>query len=215
MNFETGAILNINKPLGLTSFDVVSYVKRITQCRKVGHTGTLDPLAEGVLLVCIGKATKEVSRLMELEKEYECVIELGKISKTDDAEGPIIQINPVPDFTIQYLKKVLKTFKGEIEQLSPNFSAIKYKGHRLYKLARKGESVPRIPRYVSIYELKITKWMNPFLHIRVICSRGTYIRSLARDIGEKLNTGGYLKALRRARIGSYTIQNSIPLEKFK
>jgi len=195
----------------MTSFSVVAKVRVWAHCKKVGHAGTLDPLATGVLLVCTGKATKRVPELMELKKEYEGVIELGKTTETDDAEGKILQQRSVPSFSIEDVLLVLKKFVGEIEQIPPMYSALKKDGVRLYKLARKGKIVHREPRKIKIHEIKLLEWNKPFLKIRVKCSRGTYIRALARDIGEDLGVGGYLKELRRTRIGTYSIKDSYSL----
>ena len=199
----------------MTSFGVVAKIRAWTHCKKVGHAGTLDPFASGVLLVCTGKATKRVSELMELEKEYEGVIELGKITETDDIEGKILQRRPVPSFSLEDIKSVLKKFVGEIDQIPPMYSALKKNGVRLYKLARKGKVVHREPRKVNIYEIELLEWNNPFLKIKVKCSSGTYIRALARDIGENLGVGGYLKILCRNRIGTYTIQDSYSLNELE
>ena len=210
-DFEAGEILNVDKPEGITSFGVVERIRQWTRCRKVGHAGTLDPLASGVLLVCTGLATKRVSEFMALEKEYEGTVVLGKTTETDDAEGKILQIAHVPAFTEENITSTLRRFEGEIDQVPPMYSALKRNGRRLYQLARQGEVVPREPRKVHVYKLKLLEWKNPFLRIRVRCSKGTYIRALARDIGEQLSTGGYLTALRRTRIGTYTVEDSYSL----
>ncbi len=199
----------------MTSFSVVAKVRTWTHCKKVGHAGTLDPFATGVLLVCTGKATKRVSEFMELEKEYEGVIELGKTTETDDREGKILQQQDVPVFSIKDIQSVLKKFIGEIEQVPPMYSALKKNGVRLYKLARKGKVVYREPRKVKIHEITLLKWDRPFLEIRVKCSRGTYVRALARDIGKELRVGGYLKELCRTRIGTYSIKDSYTLTTFR
>lgn len=214
-DFETGEVLNIDKPLGMTSFGVVERIRRWTGCRKVGHAGTLDPLATGVLLVCTGRATKRVSEFMDLEKEYEGIVELGRATDTDDAEGKIIEEHPVPDFSEEEIESSLNSFRGTIDQTPPLYSALKKNGQRMYKLARRGNDVPRQPRSVTIHEITLLKWIRPELHIRVRCSRGTYIRALARDIGKTLGTGGYLKALRRTRIGQFQATDSYPLEAFR
>lgn len=199
----------------MTSFDVVRRIRRWTGCRKVGHAGTLDPSATGVLLVCTGLATKRVSELMHLEKEYEGTIELGTATDTDDAEGRVLKQAPVPRFVLGDIASVLKKFEGEIAQIPPMFSALKQNGRRLYKIARRGEVVFREPRKVQVYALNILEWERPFIRVRVRCSRGTYIRALARDIGDALNTGGHLKTLRRTRIGSYSSEDSYSLETLK
>lgn len=214
-DFEAGEVLNVDKPLGMTSFGVVERIRRWTGCRKVGHAGTLDPLATGVLLVCTGRATKRVSEFMDLEKEYEGVVELGKATDTDDAEGKVIEEHPVPDFSKEEIVSTLNSFRGTIDQIPPMYSALKKNGQRLYKLARRGDDVSRQPRSVTIYEITLLEWRRPELHIRVRCSRGTYIRALARDIGKTLGTGGYLKTLRRTRIGQFQAADSYALEAFR
>lgn len=214
-DFEAGEVLNIDKPLGMTSFGVVERIRRWTGCRKVGHAGTLDPLATGVLLVCTGRATKRVSEFMDLEKEYEGVVELGKVTDTDDTEGKIVEEHPVPDFSKEDIESSLNSFRGTIDQIPPMYSALKKNGQRLYKLARRGKEVPRQPRSVTIHEITLLNWMCPELSIRVRCSRGTYIRALARDIGNKLGAGGYLKTLRRTRIGQFRVADSYTLETFR
>jgi tRNA pseudouridine55 synthase len=214
-NFNDGEILNINKPKGMTSFGVVNKIKYWTGCKKVGHAGTLDPLATGVLLICTGKSTKLVSELMALEKTYEGTIELGKSTETDDEEGKIIIEKMVPEYSKDKILSVLRKFKGEINQVPPMYSAIKKNGQRLYKLARKGIVIPREPRIVKIHEIKLLEWKRPFIRVRISCSMGTYIRALARDIGEILSTGGYLKSLCRTRIGTYYLGESYSVEYFR
>ena len=214
-DFEAGEILNIDKPVGMTSFRVVEKIRRWTHCKKVGHAGTLDPLATGVLLVCTGLATKQVSELMEWEKVYEGTVALGKTTDTDDAEGKILQVVSVPAFSVDDILLVLKEFEGDIEQIPPMYSALKVNGRRLYQLARRGEVVPRQPRRVRIYKVELLNWQRPFLQIRVCCSKGTYIRALARDVGEQLGTGGYLRSLRRTRMGRYSVNDAYSLEKLR
>jgi tRNA pseudouridine55 synthase len=211
-NFEAGEILNIDKPARMTSFGVIERIRKWTQCRKIGHAGTLDPLATGVLLVCTGLATKRVSELVDLEKEYEGIVELGKITETDDAEGRILKQNRVPRFSTDELMTVLTRFTGEIKQVPPMYSAIKKNGRRLYKLARRGEVIPRDARNVRVYEMTLLEWQSPCLRVRVRCSKGTYIRALARDIGEQLGTGGYLKTLRRTRVGPYRVEEGYSVD---
>lgn len=207
-DFENGQILNVDKPEGMTSFGVVRKVRAWTGCRKVGHAGTLDPMATGVLLVCTGKATKRVETLMGLEKVYEGTVTLGRTTDTDDAEGEIIAEQEVPPLSQDTLMGVLRKFRGEILQTPPMFSALKQDGKRLYKLARKGITVERPSRRVRVEELILLDWKQPNLTLRVRCSKGTYIRSLARDIGNALGTGGTLTALRRMRVGSYRVEDA-------
>ena len=207
-DFEGGEILNIDKPGGLTSFGVVERIRRWTGCRKVGHAGTLDPLATGVLLICTGRATKRVSEFMEMEKEYEGTVELGITTETDDGEGKIKGRSEVPQFTRDEIETIVKHLQGTIGQIPPMYSALKKDGQRLYKLARQGKVVHREPRKVTIHEIVLMKWENPDLHIRVRCSKGTYIRALARDIGKRCGTGGTLKSLRRTRVGPYRVEDA-------
>ncbi len=212
---DGGFILNINKPSGMSSFDVVREVRRLTSLRKVGHAGTLDPLAEGVLLICAGRATKRVSELMELEKEYRGTVRLGITTETDDGEGKIIKKKSVPDFSEEEIESVLNLFVGEIMQVPPMYSAIKSNGERLYRLARKGITVEREARVVHIKKIRLLSWKNPDIHLQVSCSRGTYIRALARDIGERLNTGGYLKYICRTRIGNFRVEDGYKIDEIE
>ena len=210
-DFENGRILNVDKPMGLTSFGVVRKVRSWIGCRKVGHAGTLDPMATGVLLICTGRSTKQVDTLMGLDKVYEGTITLGRTTDTDDAEGIVVAEHEVPDFSEDVLRSTLQSFQGDILQIPPMFSALKKDGKRLYKLARKGITVERAPRRVHVKEIAVLDWDRPNLRIRVHCSKGTYIRSLARDIGATLKTGGTLTALRRMRVGSYRVEDAFSL----
>ncbi len=196
-------ILPIYKSPGGSSFDVVRSVRRITGIRKVGHAGTLDPFAEGLLLILTGRRTKDSSRLMALQKEYVGELELGIVTDTFDCTGEVVSRNPVPDLSTTAVQDVLIRFTGEINQLPPMFSAVKFRGKRLYDYARKGLTVPRTPRRVTVYELELLNWESPLLTIRVVCSRGTYVRVLAYDIGDRLGCGAHLRKLVRTRIGSY------------
>lgn len=181
----------------------------------MGHAGTLDPMATGVLLVCCGKATKQVPSLMDFRKVYEGCIELGTTTDTDDAEGNIVEQKSVPHLSLKSIQEIVTQFRGEIQQVPPMYSALKMNGQRLYKLARQGKVVERSPRSVTVHELEILHWEVPFLTIRVTCSKGTYIRALARDIGEVLKTGGYLKSLRRLRVGPYSVDDAIALSELE
>ena len=215
LDFNAGAVLNIDKPEGITSFGVVRKIKAWTKCRKVGHAGTLDPMATGVLLVVTGRATKSVSSLVGMEKEYTGVITLGIKTDTDDAEGRIIEKKEVELFPVQVIEDVLKSFEGEIEQIPPMYSAIKVKGRPLYRLARKGEVIERSPRKVVIYSISLDEWNPPSLKLTVRCSKGTYIRALARDVGDILKTGGHLSYLRRTKIGDYKVDDSYQLQEIR
>jgi tRNA pseudouridine55 synthase len=204
-------IFPIYKPKGPTSHDIVDQVRRVTGVKKVGHAGTLDPLAEGVLVVAVGReATKQISSIVKTEKEYIAEIKLGETSTTDDEEG---EKNETPNSKIQIPKETiveaLKGFVGEIEQIPPIYSAIKVKGKSAYKYARKGEDLKLEPRNVLIKEIQVLKYEWPILELRVVSGSGVYIRSLARDVGEKLGVGGYLASLKRTRVGEYKIEDSI------
>ncbi len=214
-DWASGDTFNVNKPLGLSSFGVVKRIRRWTGYKKVGHAGTLDPAATGVLIVCTGRATKEISQYMDMVKEYQGLIELGKRTTTDDCEGEVIKYRSVPALSSNDIILALSQFMGEIEQIPPQYSAVKWKGQRSYRLARRGEYIPLKARCVDIYDIQLLIWESPFLRIRVNCSKGTYIRALARDIGEYLGTGGYLKTLKRTRIGPFSIENSQSLDEIK
>lgn len=208
-------IININKPSGMTSHDVVDRVRRVTGVRKVGHGGTLDPLAEGVLIVGVGReSTKKLEAVLKgTDKEYEAVIEFGKTSTTDDSEGAItMSKESLKNLNQTKLLSALKRFTGNIEQTPPAHSAVKVSGKPAYKMARKGEKVTLKKRTVTIKEAKLISFDPPLAKIRFSVSSGTYIRSLARDLGQHLGVGGYLKELTRTRVGVFTLKDSITLE---
>lgn len=213
-DLAAGMIWNINKPAGWTSFDVVNKLRYATRIKKVGHAGTLDPFATGVLLICFASATKQVEQLMALDKEYEGVLELGAETDTHDVAGKIVATRPVPEFSRQQLEEVMARYRGSLMQQPPAFSALKQGGQRLYKLARAGKSLVLEPRPVTVHFLDIIAVQLPEVTIRLACSRGTYVRSLARDIGNDLGCGAYLKTLRRTRIGPYTLAQSLTVEDF-
>lgn len=213
-------ILNINKPTGITSHDVVDKVREITGERKVGHAGTLDPFAEGVLVVGVGReSTKQLGDISKnSEKEYVATLELGKTSTTGDPEGDIQNTSSkefINGIRQNQVEQALKQFKGEIEQVPPIYSAIKIKGEPAYKKARRGERVTMPKRVVHIYELELLEWKSPFLTIRVVCSSGTYIRTLGEDIGKVLGTGAYLTKLVRTRVGKFIIEESKRLDELR
>lgn len=207
-------IVAINKPLGVTSHDVVNMVRKIAKERRVGHAGTLDPLAEGVLVIGIGRAsTKQLGELMLGRKTYAAKITLGATSTTDDEEGEKQIIRTAdPEISSDVIKQTVKSFVGDIQQMPPAFSAIKMGGTPAYKLARQGKNVILGKRSVTIDDIRIVSYLWPKLIIEVDCQKGVYIRSLARDIGEKLNTGGYLSGLVRTRVGEYTIDKALAIE---
>ncbi|MCK5146017.1 tRNA pseudouridine(55) synthase TruB [bacterium] len=215
MDFAAGTVLNINKPSGITSFGVVRKVRGWTQCKKVGHAGTLDPLATGVLIVCTGKATKQVNEFVGQSKEYVATIRLGQSTSTDDAEGEVLEVKPVPMLDIDDIRTLLSEFVGTIDQVPPMFSALKKDGKRLYKLARKGLVVEREARQVEIYDIELIRVGLPELEIKVHCGKGTYIRSLARDLGDKIGCGGHLSSLVRTAIGDAKVENAWSMDNLK
>jgi len=210
-DFERGEVLNINKPTDWTSFDVVKKIRGQLKIRKVGHAGTLDPFATGILLICTGRATKKVEELMNLKKEYIAKIEFGKTTDSYDLTGTILCERSAESLKLENISQVLKQFHGEIYQTPPMYSAVKVNGQRLYKLARRGEVVERKPRKIRIYQTDVIDFRNPFLKLRIVCSRGTYIRALANDMGEILGCGGYLTALTRTRVGDYKLEDSFEI----
>lgn len=208
-------MLNINKPGGITSFLVVKKVRSRFKIKKVGHAGTLDPFATGVLLLLTGKATKKSQEISALEKQYVAEIEFGVETDTLDKDGKIVNrcknmTEPGRDTLID----LFRSFEGEIEQIPPIYSAIKYKGRRLYKYARKGVEVELKPRKVRIENISLVNYNWPLVTIDVTCSKGTYVRALARDFGKELQTGAYLKSLVRTRVGEYLISDAMELEEF-
>ncbi len=212
-DFEAGAILNFYKPIGKSSFWVVKKVKGLVNA-KVGHAGTLDPFAEGVLLLCTGRATKQAASLMELTKEYIGDVELGIETDTDDLTGKIINQHEVPLLNHAQVQQICNNFVGNIFQIPPMFSAKKVQGRRLYKIARKGGSVERKPKSVHIDRIDLLSFNGQIAKIKVTCSKGTYIRALARDIGHRIGCGGHLRSLIRTRIGEFELLNSISLNQF-
>jgi tRNA pseudouridine55 synthase len=206
-------ILIINKPRGLTSHDVVAEVRRSLGIRRVGHAGTLDPLATGVLVVFIGKATKLFNQFLEFNKEYIATLTLGKITDTGDSQGKVLQEMPVPATEEESVKMVFKEFVGEIQQVPPMVSALRFKGKRLYQFARLGIEVPRQPRRVVIEELRLLKFACPEIQFYVRCSKGTYIRQLAYDIALRLGCGGYISQIERVSVGPFRINEAITIDK--
>lgn len=213
MNFfpSLNGLLVINKPSGWTSFDVVAKVRGILRAKKVGHAGTLDPMATGVLILCIGNATKSVDKIMKTEKEYVGTITLGATSNTDDADG-IVAPTGAHNVSIKNIEEALKGFQGTFDQLPPQFSAKKVEGKRAYALARAGKTADLKPVSVTVHELKLFNYSWPTLKIRVVCGKGFYMRSLARDLGQKLGIGGYLSELVRTRVGQYSLGQAISIE---
>lgn len=204
-------ILNINKPWGKTSFSIVSIVKRLSGERRVGHAGTLDPSATGVLPVCLGQGTRVVEYLTDSTKAYRAEIELGVATDTYDADGRITQKGDPSGISQGQLESVLPSFCGLIRQVPPIYSAVKYQGKPLYELARAGIKVKRRSRLVNIHQLELINWQSPVVTIEVVCGKGTYIRSLAHDLGQVLGCGAHLKSLIRLRCGLFDIKDAVSL----
>jgi tRNA pseudouridine55 synthase len=220
MNFKKGEVLYFDKPLTWTSFKLIGYV-RYHLCRKlkvkklkVGHAGTLDPLATGIMIVCTGKATKRIEEFQYQTKEYIAVIQLGATTSSYDLEKEIDATYPTEHITEERVAETLKTFVGEIQQIPPAFSACKVDGVRAYDLARKGKEVELKPKTLAIDEIELLECNLPEIKIRVVCSKGTYIRALARDIGEALDSGAHLTGLTRTRIGKITLDQCMSADTF-
>jgi tRNA pseudouridine55 synthase len=209
---EPSGFLNIHKPLGITSHDVVAKIRRTFKLKKVGHVGTLDPLATGVLIVCVGQATRLSEYVMHATKRYLARVHLGVTTDTYDVEGQVLTNIAADHITLSQLEACLPTYLGTIQQVPPAYSAIKRDGRKLYDLARAGEVVVLEPRTVQIHSLQITEWQPPHFSLDVTCSAGTYIRSLAHDLGQQLGVGAHLAGLVRIASGSFDIADSIPLD---
>ena len=205
--------LNIDKPKGITSHDVVAHVRRAIRFKKRGHAGTLDPMATGVLVLCLGNATRLSEYAMHHTKTYEAVIHFGATTDTYDAEGTLTSTN-AREVSLANLEAVMGQFVGDIQQVPPMYSAIKQGGKKLYELARAGQEVERPARAVTIHALEILLWESPLLMVRITCSAGTYIRSLAHDWGQAVGVGAYLTALTRTQSGSFTLVDAVPLANF-
>lgn len=221
MNFIEGEVLLFNKPKSWTSFDVVKKVRYKLKYKhnikkiKVGHAGTLDPLADGLMIVCTGKATKKIEELQGHNKEYIATIEIGKTTPSYDLETEFDKEFNTDHVNEEIVKVVLQSFIGEQQQVPPIFSAKKINGKRAYEMARKGEEVKMRPNIIHISKIELLEFNNPVIRILVTCSKGTYIRSLARDIGEKLNCGAYLKGLTRTAIGPFKLSHAEDIEQFE
>jgi tRNA pseudouridine55 synthase len=204
-------VLVVDKPQGLTSFDVVREVRRALGVKKAGHTGTLDPLATGVLPVCVGDATKIAQFITEATKAYDATVRLGVRTDTFDAEGQVLEERPVPPITREVLESALARFRGTFLQTPPMYSAVKVNGRRLYELARAGQKVERVPRQVTVYELVLRDYSATEFKLSVRCSKGFFVRCLAEELGEALGCGAHLTALRRTQSGPFTLAQALPL----
>lgn len=220
-NFQEGAILLIDKPYGWTSFNVVSKIKSLLRRRtgvkniKVGHAGTLDPLATGLLVICVGKATKQVESYLKDDKEYIATFHLGQTTPSFDMETQMDKEYPTEHISHDMVMKVINTFLGEQDQIPPLFSAKSVQGKRAYNYARQGVDMELASVRIKIHELELLNFELPKVTLRIKCSKGTYIRSLARDFGKALNSGAYLSDLKRIGSGNFTLANAVELEKFE
>jgi len=208
---EINGILLIDKEKGWTSHDVVAKVRKLLGIKKVGHTGTLDPAATGLLILCLGKATK-IARFIEEDKGYIAEIRLGVSTDTLDSEGKVVRVQKLNGITADKIANTCEKFVGTLLQTPPVFSAVKVRGKRSYELARHGEHVGLEPRKIRIYNIRVIEYTEPFLKIEVLCSKGTYIRSLARDIGESLGCGAHISELRRTRIGHFKVEDALSIQ---
>lgn len=212
MNLDPEGILLVDKPQGITSHDVVDRVRRIFHMKKVGHAGTLDPMATGLMLILVGKATKVSQYLMSMDKEYTGTLRLGQTTDSQDADGTITEERPVPEFSEATVLEAMKSFLGDQYQTPPMFSAKKVNGQPLYKLARKGKTIAREPRVIHVSRFDLTGLQLPEVSFVVGCSKGAYVRTIANDLGEKLGSGAHLNALRRTGIGEFRIEKADTLE---
>lgn len=208
-------ILIVDKPQHFTSHDIVNLIRRRFNLKKVGHAGTLDPMATGVLVLLIGGCTKLSGSFMSDDKEYEATLVLGAVSDTGDAEGKIKETGNNVNFSRDEVESAFNKFSGPIEQIPPMYSAVKLKGIKLYQLARKGIEVERKPRKILIKKLEITKYLPPEISFRLTCSKGTYVRQLAADIGDVLGCGAYLSRLKRVRSGRFELNDSLSLDELE
>ncbi len=208
-------VLVVDKPVGLTSHDVVQIIRRGTGIRRSGHAGTLDPRASGVLVVLLGPAVRLSEWVASSDKRYMATLRLGAATDTYDAEGRVTDEHPCPDISEDAFRALLKQFEGEIEQVPPPYSAVRVKGKRAYTLARKGQKVELKPRKITVYELDLLEWAPPEVVLDVHCSSGTYIRSLAHDIGRALGCGAHLVGLRRTQSGRFTLRDAVPLQRLQ
>lgn len=213
-DFQAGEVLLIDKPLHWTSFDVVKKLKYQLKIKKIGHAGTLDPLATGLLILCTGKMTKSIEKYQAQEKEYDGTLVLGKTTPSVDLETAFDSETSTDHLTAAQVEAIKDKFIGEIEQVPPMHSAVKVDGQRVYKSARQGKTVAIQPRAIHIKSLRFTHMQLPEVRFNVVCSKGTYIRSLVRDMGETLGVGAYLQNLRRTRIGNFHVDQAYTLENF-
>ena len=215
MKNVVSGVLVVDKPIGLTSHDVVQIIRRGTGIRRAGHTGTLDPRASGVLVVLIGPAVRLSEYVSASDKRYQATVRLGSSTDTYDSEGTVTGSSAFDGITEEQFDEVLQKFVGEIEQVPPPYSAIKVKGRKAYEMAREGEEVDLEPRKIQVYSLEVLEWAPPEVVIDVYCSSGTYVRSLANDLGNDLGCGAHLIGLRRTKSGRFTLRDAVPLRRLQ
>lgn len=206
-------IILIDKPSGLTSFDIVKQIRNKFKIKRVGHCGTLDPLATGLLILLLDKDTKLFSKFSTFDKVYRATLQLGISTSTGDSQGTVLERRDVDNVTLEELEQIFREFTGEIKQMPPMFSALKYHGKKLYELARQGIEVPRNNRIVKIYDLKICDFNLPYVDFYVHCSKGTYIRTLAHDIGKRIGCGASIIKIRRTLLGPFSIDEAVTIDK--
>lgn len=212
---DVDGILNLNKPSGITSFGVVAQVRKLTGCRRVGHAGTLDPDATGVILLCLGQATRISGTLSDVAKIYRVEVQLGIATDTYDSSGKVLYSGDISHIGLEHVEKAAGLFRGVIQQRPPIYSALKIKGRRLYELARSGVPVMPEKRIVQVYRLEVKSWSPPMLKMEIECSKGTYIRSIANDLGEELECGAHVFNLTRTRCGHFCIEDSLSIFEFE
>src|SRR5471030_2214470 len=212
---EMEGVLLVDKPGDHTSHDVVARLRGKLKTRRIGHAGTLDPMATGLLIILVGKATSVSQYLISLDKEYEGTIELGKVTDTQDADGEVMETRPVPPLTEAEVATTIKTFLGDQYQMPPMYSAIKIKGVPLYKSARKGEEIVREPRFIRVMSWDILRFAPPQIDFRLRCTKGTYVRTLAHDLGQKLGCGAHLTALRRTATDRLNVAQALTMEQIE
>ncbi len=209
-----GETILIDKDYRWTSFDVVKKIRNAIRIKKVGHAGTLDPLATGLLIICTGKMTKQIDKIQALQKEYEGTFYLGAVRPSHDKETEISESRSIDSISSEKIHTIASSFHGDIDQVPPSFSAIRKGGKRMYELARQGQKVDLPPRKVTVYDFKITKIDLPLVSFHLVCSKGFYVRSLVRDIGKALGCGAYLDSLRRTAIGNYQVEEALSVDDF-
>jgi tRNA pseudouridine55 synthase len=212
---ELEGILLVDKPSDHTSHDVVARIRGKLKMKRVGHAGTLDPMATGLLVILVGKATRVSQYLISLDKEYEGTVELGKVTDTQDAEGEMMETRPVPPFTEAEIRAAMQGFQGDQYQTPPMYSAIKIDGVPLYKSARKGEEVEREPRFIRVMNWELTRFALPRFDFRLNCTKGTYVRTLAHDLGQKLGCGAHLAALRRTATDKFHVSQAVTIDQLQ